>query len=153
MKKRIIVFLVAAFIIFGLSLYARGAKEAVTEEKAAAPGEPQYGGTFTVFNSGIEVQMVEPPNPDIKYSNYTSLWWLQFIQETPTYGDIERGPRGTGYGGIQPSPKTWSNGFTRSPASASSCRNADAFPLCGHCGLAVSPFLQQRHLDRRIPWM
>jgi peptide/nickel transport system substrate-binding protein len=39
--------------------------------------------------------MLEPPNPSIEYSNYTSLWWLQFMQETPTYGDIMTGPRGT----------------------------------------------------------
>jgi len=91
-KQKILWCWLSFLLVAVLVLVCCGPKEEVVVKKGEL-----YGGTFTIFNSATEFQMLEPPNPDLKFSNYTSLWWLHFMQETPVVGDLETyGPRGTG---------------------------------------------------------
>ena len=93
MKKRIVVLLVAAFVIFGLSLYASGAKDSGTEGKAAATGEPQYGGTLTYIQRPEGSEGI----PDVGSPLYPMHYFISPIAERIFRGDVETfGPRGTG---------------------------------------------------------
>ncbi len=90
--------LVGCLLVFGLPLYAGGEKEAPAPkgEAAAATGKPQYGGTISPF-SHAGLQKSDPASPDIEAGVYAGLMWLDFIQESPLIGDIEKyGPRGNG---------------------------------------------------------
>lgn len=92
--KRIVVFLMAVFIVFGLPLFAGGTEESVGEETSAAPAGPQYGGTLNYF---VGTQANEPPSPAIGDGVFAAVLWLDWIQEKPVAGDTEKyGPRGTG---------------------------------------------------------
>lgn len=85
--------LVAALALVGVQLYATGGSE--TQTGGAVAGKPQYGGTISPWSSSM--QNADPPSPDIAAGVYASLMWLDFIQETPLVGNIEKyGPRGNG---------------------------------------------------------
>ncbi len=93
MKRVFIVIFVAALVIVGLPLFASGKTEVKPTSTATTDG-PQYGGTFTIFARAN--QLAEPPNPDIMAGQYNAFIYLDPIQETLLYGDVHKGPRGTG---------------------------------------------------------
>jgi peptide/nickel transport system substrate-binding protein len=84
--------LVAAFFVFALPLYAGGTTDA-TEGTQPTTGEPQYGGTLTVFVWGGS-----PPSADRAFSaKWQTVQYSSPILEYLTEGDFEKyGPRGTG---------------------------------------------------------
>ena len=92
MKKKSFI-LVLAFVLIAPLVFAGGEKE--EETLATAPGEPQYGGTFTYTYWSIT--KADPPSPDIQDELYISTRWLSPVQEMPLIADFEKyGPRGTG---------------------------------------------------------
>jgi peptide/nickel transport system substrate-binding protein len=85
--------LALAFVLIAPLVFAGGEKE--EETLATAPGEPQYGGTFTYTYWSIT--KADPPSPDIQDELYISTRWLSPVQEMPLIADFEKyGPRGTG---------------------------------------------------------
>jgi len=102
MKRKILWMLVSwlivvAFVLSSCGEAVPGEQEEEEEEEEEEPvaGAPQYGGTLTLWGSAYQAS--ELPNPDMDAANYSSLWWLNFIQEDPLIGDTEQyGPRGTG---------------------------------------------------------
>ncbi len=96
MKKRtlikgFIVVLILTLVVTAVN--AGGKKEAVTpSEEKAAPGVPQYGGTFTAF---IRHFTDDPPGPDMKDAQRGSFHWLDHLLQKPVIGDYETvGPIG-----------------------------------------------------------
>ena len=84
--------LAAAFLVLALPLYAGGTPEAA-EESQPATGEPQYGGTLTIYVWGGN-----PPSADRAFSGkWQTVQYSSPIQEYLTEGDfVKYGPRGTG---------------------------------------------------------
>jgi peptide/nickel transport system substrate-binding protein len=74
---------------------AFGAGQRKEEPTVAVEGEPQYGGTLTMF---ARAQFVDPSSPDRMLSSDNSWDFMaQSFQEMPLVGDFEKyGPRGTG---------------------------------------------------------
>jgi peptide/nickel transport system substrate-binding protein len=92
--KRIVIFLMLAMLLVTGFAFAGGKKEAAETPTTAAPGEPQYGGTMTVWR---KTQVDDPDTPDIAEGRSNFLFWLNPMQEMPLIGDIEKyGPRGNG---------------------------------------------------------
>ncbi len=92
MKKKCFI-LVLAFVLIATLVFAVGKKGKKT--LTTAPGEPQYGGTFTYTYWSIT--KADPPSPDIQDELYISTRWLSPVQEMPLIADFEKyGPRGTG---------------------------------------------------------
>jgi peptide/nickel transport system substrate-binding protein len=82
---------VAALVVFSLSLFAAGKKE-VTGAAAAAEGEPQYGGTLTFVNRQSETALTA----DIMESWWPTGQFLAPVLEDFIRGDVEKyGPGGT----------------------------------------------------------
>ncbi|MBN1685267.1 MAG: ABC transporter substrate-binding protein [Spirochaetales bacterium] len=93
MKKILLVFVVLAGFVFGGTVFAGPSTEAPAGEMAASTGEPQYGGTLTLFIR----HDYDPPGPDIKDAFRDSFHWLDFLQQKPIVGDYETyGPMGSG---------------------------------------------------------
>jgi len=75
-------------------------REEEEEEVAPAVGEPQYGGTLTVFNPRCAT--TDPSSPDLMAGFWDPYEWVAPIQEQPLGGDFEKyGPRGTGESSFQ----------------------------------------------------
>ena len=92
MNTRWLVLLVAGFALLGLPLYATGENE-VQVEAAAAPGEPQYGGSVTVINAPTD----KLGNPDRAYGSGPVVYWINHVCEKIHVGDVyQYGVRGTG---------------------------------------------------------
>ena len=92
MKTNWLVLLVAGFVLLSLPLYATGENE-VQVEAAAAPGEPQYGGSVTVINAPTD----KLGNPDRAYGSGPVVYWINHVCEKIHVGDVyQYGARGTG---------------------------------------------------------
>jgi peptide/nickel transport system substrate-binding protein len=92
MKKRILVLLVAVFVVFGLALYASGKKE-VREETVAVTGEPQYGGTLNVNRFW---QVKDPATADVTQGGMITEFGTGPVLDFLLMCDFEKyGPRGT----------------------------------------------------------
>jgi len=97
MKTKTVFLLVASLVVFCLPLYASGTKEPV--EVSTAGGEPQYGGTLTVFSG---VATADPESPDINDGYWRPLFFLSPFIDRPFVGDfVKYGPRGTGQNDFQ----------------------------------------------------
>jgi len=93
LMKGITVLLILALAV--IAVYAGGRKEPVTAaEEKAAPGVPQYGGTFTAF---IRHFSDDPPGPAMADAHRGSFHWLDHLLQKPVIGDYETvGPIGNG---------------------------------------------------------
>ena len=92
MKKKVFM-LMLAFALIATLAFAGGKKE-TKETPTTAPGEPQYGGTLTVW---MKVQTDDPESPDIMDGFSDPTQWHTPVQQCPVRGDFEKyGPRGTG---------------------------------------------------------
>ncbi len=98
MKRRILwlglnFLLVLALVLVADFAFASG-KKATKEAPTAAPGEPQYGGTLSMFHYWGEREPVTWDLP-VSGSSPTMIWGSPY-RETLLVGDIEKyGPRGT----------------------------------------------------------
>ena len=101
MKIKLLAILVAAFVVLGLPLFARGAKQEGEEETAAQPGVPQYGGTLTAIHRS------EPNlgDPDPHDHGYPSWYWMINVLERTIGGDYAR------YGSFRDGEGGWDNSY------------------------------------------
>ena len=96
MKRKTSIKVIMVLLVLTLAVsavYAGGKKEApAPAEEKAAPGVPQYGGTFTAF---IRHFSDDPPGPDMKDAHRGSFHWLDHLLQKPVIGDYETvGPIG-----------------------------------------------------------
>jgi len=103
MKRKILWLMLSWLIVAALVLSSCGEavpgeqeEEEEEEEEEPAVGEPQYGGTLTDF---IGHHSMDPPDPACSQGNYYAVHWLEYCQDRPVQGDIEKygnRPGGTG---------------------------------------------------------
>jgi peptide/nickel transport system substrate-binding protein len=89
-KNLLILLLIAGFIVAG-PVFAGGEQD--TGPAMASTGEPQHGGTLTLFLR----HDYDPPGPDVNDAFRDSLHWMDFLQQKPIVGDYETySPQGNG---------------------------------------------------------
>ena len=91
MKIRITVLFIVMFAVLGLPLFA-GSQSEQPEAMTASTGEPQYGGSLTLFYWGGEAATADRTTGGWQTNQYT-----ESVVETLADSDFEKyGPRGTG---------------------------------------------------------
>ena len=77
MKTKVSILALALMLLCTFA-FAGGEKEKGGATAATGElGEPQYGGTATLFISNRHAQ--DPPGPDMKDANRDSFHWLDFV--------------------------------------------------------------------------
>ncbi len=90
--KRNLFILLLAFALIAPLVFAGGKKE--TTSVSQTTGEPQYGGTLTLYTGKAAA---DPPSADPRDAQSNAFPYWQTIQEMLFMGDFEKyGPRGTG---------------------------------------------------------
>jgi peptide/nickel transport system substrate-binding protein len=94
MKKIFLIFLAIALLVFAGPLFANPeSEEPAAGEAMMSTGEPQHGGTLTLFIR----HDYDPPGPDVNDAFRDSLHWMDFLQQKPIVGDYAKfSPQGSG---------------------------------------------------------
>lgn len=93
MKKIFLIFVAVALVVFTGPLFANAEQEEPEQAMMESTGEPQHGGTLTLFLR----HDYDPPGPDVNDAFRDSLHWMDFLQQKPIVGDYGTySPQGNG---------------------------------------------------------